>query len=109
MCTARPIQGFRYKCKNCPNHDLCEQCYSKFQEGEHKQDASMARVNKVSTKAEDHEFYQHAETDTSFVPLGGAKKEVKAPVQAVKKVKPNEPCTCGSGKKFKKCCYKPGQ
>ncbi|GBG33367.1 E3 ubiquitin-protein ligase HERC2 [Hondaea fermentalgiana] len=103
------ITGFRFKCKNCPNHDLCESCYNQFNEqGELKQDASMARVNKVSTNPEDHEFYKHAETDTSFVPIGGAKKEAKAPVQAVKKVKPNEPCTCNSGKKYKKCCGKPG-
>ena len=26
------------------------------------------------------------------------------PVRAVKKVYPNDPCPCGSGKKYKKCC-----
>ena len=25
-------------------------------------------------------------------------------VKAVKGAKPNDPCTCGSGKKYKKCC-----
>ena len=24
--------------------------------------------------------------------------------KAAKRVKPNEPCPCGSGKKYKKCC-----
>jgi uncharacterized protein YchJ len=30
-------------------------------------------------------------------------------VRKSKKVYPNQPCTCGSGKKAKKCCYKPYQ
>jgi uncharacterized protein YchJ len=28
----------------------------------------------------------------------------RKPVVAEKKPGPNEPCSCGSGKKFKKCC-----
>ena len=28
-------------------------------------------------------------------------------VRKAKKVYPNQPCTCGSGKKAKKCCYSP--
>ena len=33
------------------------------------------------------------------------KSEVKkVPVRAAKKVGPNDPCPCGSGKKYKKCC-----
>ena len=28
----------------------------------------------------------------------------KQPVRAAKKVGPNDPCPCGSGKKYKKCC-----
>ena len=27
-----------------------------------------------------------------------------SPVRAAKKVGRNDPCTCGSGKKYKKCC-----
>jgi preprotein translocase subunit SecA len=30
--------------------------------------------------------------------------EVQKPVQKAKKVGRNEPCPCGSGKKYKKCC-----
>ena len=28
----------------------------------------------------------------------------KAPVRKEKKAGPNDPCPCGSGKKYKKCC-----
>ncbi|MCF8070712.1 MAG: SEC-C domain-containing protein [Desulfobacterales bacterium] len=36
----------------------------------------------------------------------GAKKEVKSKAKplTVKKVGRNDPCPCGSGKKFKHCC-----
>ena len=41
------------------------------------------------------------ETGTS----GTADKTVKAqPVRKTSKVGPNDPCPCGSGKKYKKCC-----
>jgi preprotein translocase subunit SecA len=34
-----------------------------------------------------------------------SKAEVKkAPVRKEKKAGPNDPCPCGSGKKYKKCC-----
>ena len=33
---------------------------------------------------------------------GSVKKE---PVRRAKKIGPNDPCPCGSGKKYKKCCY----
>jgi preprotein translocase subunit SecA len=38
---------------------------------------------------------------------GEASSKPKQPVLAAKKVGPNEPCPCGSGKKYKKCCNKP--
>ena len=28
----------------------------------------------------------------------------KVPIRKAKKVGPNDPCPCGSGKKYKKCC-----
>jgi peptide deformylase len=34
------------------------------------------------------------------------KIEVVTPVASKKKVGPNDPCICGSGKKYKKCCNK---
>ncbi|MGA3187830.1 MAG: preprotein translocase subunit SecA [Bryobacteraceae bacterium] len=39
--------------------------------------------------------------------IGGEASKPKQPVIAAKKVGPNDPCPCGSGKKYKKCCNKP--
>lgn len=38
---------------------------------------------------------------------GGDKSVKKEPVRKAKKVGPNDPCPCGSGKKYKKCCGSP--
>ena len=42
------------------------------------------------------------ETSASGASDGTVKKE---PVRKAKKIGPNDPCPCGSGKKYKKCCY----
>ncbi len=34
----------------------------------------------------------------------GAKKEVTEPIKVGPKIGRNDPCSCGSGKKYKKCC-----
>ena len=39
--------------------------------------------------------------------IGGEASAPKQPVIAAKKVGPNDPCPCGSEKKYKKCCNKP--
>jgi len=36
--------------------------------------------------------------------VGGEASGPKGPVIKAKKVGRNEPCPCGSGKKYKKCC-----
>ena len=47
------------------------------------------------------------ETSTSSAASDGT---VKAePVRKSKKVGPNDPCPCGSGKKYKKCCGDPAK
>ena len=51
-------------------------------------------------KITDHEFDVLAEPGAFKGMMGPAKTDAK------KKVKPNAPCPCGSGKKFKKCCGK---
>ena len=38
---------------------------------------------------------------------GGDDSVKKEPVRKTKKVGPNDPCPCGSGKKYKKCCGSP--
>lgn len=85
--------------------DICETCFEKFKEGVLEQDAQLARVNKVSTKLEDHDFEQFAEAG-SFVPLGGSKQGTGATPAGAKKTKPNDKCPCDSGSKYKKCCGK---
>ncbi len=47
------------------------------------------------------------ETGTSAGSDGTTPK--KTPEKAGKKVGPNDPCPCGSGKKYKKCCGAPGK
>lgn len=42
------------------------------------------------------------EVETVFMPDGIAGHTVKG----TKKIYPNDPCPCGSGKKYKKCCGK---
>ena len=37
----------------------------------------------------------------------GDGSEKKQPKRVGKKVGPNDPCPCGSGKKYKKCCGSP--
>ena len=36
---------------------------------------------------------------------GSEEPQKKAPVRKTIKIGPNDPCPCGSGKKYKKCCY----
>lgn len=38
---------------------------------------------------------------------GGDDSVKQEPVRKGKKVGPNDPCPCGSGKKYKKCCGSP--
>ena len=45
------------------------------------------------------------DSNAATVPVFGMPNGINGPVQATqKKVYPNDPCPCGSGKKFKKCC-----
>ncbi len=55
-------------------------------------------------KVEAHEFFALAEPG-AFKGLGSGSAE-QAAAAPVKKTKPNEPCPCNSGKKYKKCCFK---
>ncbi len=44
------------------------------------------------------------EEETKMVASHGGQAEQKAPVRSGIKVGRNDPCPCGSGKKYKECC-----
>jgi preprotein translocase subunit SecA len=52
--------------------------------------------------------YQHAAPDQEVASLtgdpGDAIELIPAPVRTGPKIGRNDPCTCGSGKKYKNCC-----
>ncbi len=92
-CLKGPIVGFRYRCGSCKNHDLCGDCYKIYQSGTL---PHVNPVNSLSSAVKDHTFHIYA--DKLFRPH----KDGSTPL--IKKPKPNEPCICGSEKKYKKCC-----
>eukprot|EP00656_Telonema_subtile_P057450 TRINITY_DN9453_c0_g1_i1.p1 TRINITY_DN9453_c0_g1~~TRINITY_DN9453_c0_g1_i1.p1 ORF type:complete len:175 (+),score=56.78 TRINITY_DN9453_c0_g1_i1:157-681(+) len=100
-CGTEPIVGYRWRCRTCKNHDLCDMCFEQVKAGFLPQLASQQRLNPVSAKLEDHEFFCHAENG-AFSAMNKSGTGVTA--KQAKKVKPNDPCSCGSGKKHKKCC-----
>ena len=99
-CAVQPILGYRWRCRICKNHDLCDACYDVFKT-EGKLLHVNSRRNPISTIPDRHEFYALAEQGCfkglNSGPGGATRKPTK-------KIKPNEPCPCGSGKKYKKCC-----
>ena len=61
---------------------------------------------RIKTEVREEEF-QHKETarDLKYAGGGDAKAKAKEPKRrSAPKVGPNDPCPCGSGKKYKKCC-----
>jgi|TARA_B110000211_G_C13685348_1_gene380663 hypothetical protein len=103
-CNVQPMVGYRWRCKNCDNHDLCDACYDEFKNG--KLLHANARRNPISQKLSDHAFFCFAEPGV-FKPMVKQKGAASGPTKKKKKkLKPNDPCHCGSGKKLKKCCKK---
>ena len=103
-CGIAPIMGFRYHCLDCKNHDICESCYEVFKGGKLNH---VNKANKVNASVDGHRFKLMADRANGFKPMksgeaGGAGVSMTTEKKA-KKVKPNDPCPCGSGKKFKKC------
>uniref|UniRef100_A0A7S3JQN1 ZZ-type domain-containing protein n=1 Tax=Aureoumbra lagunensis TaxID=44058 RepID=A0A7S3JQN1_9STRA len=94
-----PIVGYRYHCKSCANHDVCENCFSAWDNGKGTV-SNILNQQKLSTNPADHHFVLHK--DKGFKPM--AKGAGARDLPSSKKIKPNDPCTCDSGKKFKKCC-----
>ena len=94
-CSTVPIVGYRWRCRSCKNHDLCDICYESFKNGKLPQSVDQQRCNPVSPRVEDHEFFAFAEQGS----FSGMKGASGAPKSKAKKTKPNDPCPCGSGKK----------
>ncbi|MBT8764467.1 preprotein translocase subunit SecA [Desulfohalobiaceae bacterium Ax17] len=58
---------------------------------------------RIETKVEEEEFKHREQEDLQYV--GGDDQPKKKPIKRKSpKVGRNEPCPCGSGKKYKKCC-----
>lgn len=62
----------------------------------------IARYKYDGQEREHHERSEFKKRDGTWYFLDG--KLVQAPVRNENKIGRNDPCTCGSGKKFKKCC-----
>ena len=94
-----PMVGLRYRCSVCPNHDFCETCYEDWRTKDVVPNGLGRKT--ISKDPKDHDFRLFK--DRGFHPI----RRAGAPVQQLRtgsKVKPNDPCPCGSGKKYKKCC-----
>lgn len=55
-----------------------------------------------------HEIASFRKEDGTWYFVDGIEVKPRPFKRVDRKVGPNEPCTCGSGKKYKKCCGKPG-
>ena len=104
-CGQVPIMGFRWKCLNCKNHDLCGTCHDSFLNGKL---LHNNRRQTLSCRVIDHEFNTYTEKG-AFEALMKTTDEKKKNENVVKKkIKPNAKCPlCQSGKKYKKCCGRP--
>ena len=148
-----PIIGYRFRCKNCPNHDICEACHERWDNGKGSMANGLAK-QQISLDPKDHDFFIHKER--GFKPLvktagptQKSEKKLKVSTRTLQAAliretpapepivisfctvahrvdspnlratpamtglnsvrprsivsQPNDPCSCGSGKKAKKC------
>merc|ERR1712190_518139 len=54
-CGTVPIFGYRYRCKSCANHDICESCYDAWMGGKGVMTNGLAKKT-ISTNPADHYF-----------------------------------------------------
>lgn len=101
-CGIMPVFGYRFRCKQCANHDICEVCFDQWRNGKGVIANGLAK-QVVSLKASDHSFFIYKDPGFKSM-VSGAGTTSKTKSEA--KQKPNDTCNCGSGKKFKKCCMK---
>eukprot|EP00434_Breviolum_minutum_P038632 symbB.v1.2.034279.t1/scaffold4398.1/size40168/6 len=98
-CSVVPIFGYRYACKSCSSHDVCESCFDAWAGGTGVMPNKLAKQT-LSTNPTDHSFKLYK--DQTFKPV--VKPAGGASTKSAPKLKPNDNCDCGSGKKYKKCC-----
>lgn len=97
-CKCEPIVGFRWNCTKLKDYDICTECLKEMKPTEtYTRKNHTGQTRKVTTA--DFSIAK----DKGFTPTDadGKAKEV---VKDAKKAKPNDPCPCGSTKKYKKCC-----
>jgi len=67
-----------------------------------------ARYALNGEELEHHEIATFSREDGQWFFVDGQEPRKEPFRRTGRKVKPNEPCPCGSGSKYKKCCGKPG-
>ena len=95
-----PIEAYKIECFN-----MFEELVSSIQE-----DATKAVFSLRAQKQEKYNNIVKEESKTNIKNIStnenGNSSSKKEPVKVEKKVGRNEPCPCGSGKKYKQCCGK---
>ncbi len=95
-----PIEAYKIECFN-----MFEDLVSSIQE-----DATKAVFSLRAQKQEKYNNIVKEESKTNIKNIStnenGNSSSKKEPVKVEKKVGRNEPCPCGSGKKYKQCCGK---
>ncbi|MEO6119965.1 MAG: preprotein translocase subunit SecA, partial [Terriglobales bacterium] len=66
-------------------------------------DAPRPRATSVDDMEEQFQRRKRRELEDARLAGGGDLAQVQQVVRSTEKVRPNEPCPCGSGKKYKKC------
>ncbi|MGD9157403.1 MAG: YchJ family protein [Desulfobacteraceae bacterium] len=66
----------------------------------------IARFKQDDQEIEHHELASFERIDSKWVFMDGIVPKPKQVIREAPKIGRNEPCPCGSGKKYKKCCGK---
>lgn len=66
---------------------------------------AQLRQAPVRRQAPVHAYQESASSGSASNPQAGSAQGGRKPVKVKNKVGRNDPCPCGSGKKYKKCCY----
>jgi len=95
-----PVVAYRME-----SYDMFEQMTASIREDTIK----AMLILRVRSQADTERKQQARVTNLRGAGAGGDGTDKKAPVRSGKKVGPNDACTCGSGKKYKKCCGDPSK